>query len=139
MKITGLEERIFNNSSELSESIFDCWNLVEKHSDEEKLKFHGLSSANLCRWILDYKLGQQLRVGSYGVVYKGTWKGIPVMVKRFVKQLLNERHILDFRAEIAFLSELHHPHIVSVIGMPTYPSIHPLEVVLPTLLQQVLA
>ncbi len=56
-------------------------------------------------------------MGSYGVVYKGMWKGVDVAVKRFIKQQIDERLMLEFRAEMAFLSELHHPNIVLFIGM----------------------
>jgi class 3 adenylate cyclase len=78
-----------------------------------------LTSANLCRWIIDYnevQVGQQIGLGSYGVVYKGKWKGVDVAIKRFIKQKLDERRMLEFRAEMAFLSELHHPNIVLFIG-----------------------
>lgn len=78
-----------------------------------------LTSANLCRWVIDFKeiqLGKQLGMGSYGVVYRGKWKGVEVAVKKFVKQKLDERCMLEFRAEMAFLSELHHPNIVLFIG-----------------------
>jgi hypothetical protein len=78
-----------------------------------------LTSANLCRWVIDFNeiaLGQQVGMGSYGVVFKGKWKGVEVAVKRFVKQKLDERRMLEFRAEMAFLSELHHPNIVLFIG-----------------------
>jgi serine/threonine protein kinase len=78
-----------------------------------------LTSANLCRWIIDFNevaLGKQVGLGSYGVVYKGKWKGVDVAVKRFIKQQLDERRLLEFRAEMAFLSELHHPNIVLFIG-----------------------
>ncbi len=54
--------------------------------------------------------------GSYGVVFKGKWKGVEVAVKKLVKQKLDERVLLEFRAEMAFLSELHHPNIVLFIG-----------------------
>jgi serine/threonine protein kinase len=55
-------------------------------------------------------------MGSYGVVYRGKWKGVDVAVKRFIKQKLDERRMLEFRAEMAFLAELHHPNIVLFIG-----------------------
>lgn len=77
-----------------------------------------LTSANLCRWIIDYgeiQVGKQVGLGSYGVVYRGRWKGVDVAVKRFIKQKLDERCMLEFRAEMAFLSELHHPNIVLFI------------------------
>jgi len=78
-----------------------------------------LTSANLCRWIIDYgeiQVGKQIGLGSYGVVLRGKWKGVEVAVKRFIKQKLDERRMLEFRAEMAFLSELHHPNIVLFIG-----------------------
>ncbi len=55
-------------------------------------------------------------MGSYGIVYRGKWKGVEVAVKKFIKQQLDERRMLEFRAEMAFLSELHHPNIVLFIG-----------------------
>ncbi len=50
------------------------------------------------------------------MVYYGRWKGIEIACKRFIKQKLTERRLLEFRAEMAFLSELHHPNIVLFIG-----------------------
>ncbi|ELR11092.1 serine/threonine protein kinase, putative [Acanthamoeba castellanii str. Neff] len=50
------------------------------------------------------------------VVYCGKWKGVEVAVKQFIKQKLNEQRMLKFRAEMAFLLELHHPNIVLFIG-----------------------
>src|SRR5690606_26610716 len=78
-----------------------------------------LTSANLCRWIIDFaeiQVGKQVGLGSYGVVYRGKWKGFDVAITRFIKQKLDERRMLEFRAEMAFLSELHHPNIVLFIG-----------------------
>jgi len=37
-------------------------------------------------------------------------------VKKLIKQKLSEKHMLEFRAEVAFLSEMHHPNIVLFIG-----------------------
>ena len=76
-------------------------------------------SANLCRWVLDFKhltLGKQIGAGSYGLVYKAKWKGVEVAVKRFIQQKLSERQMLEFRAEVAFLAEMHHPNIILFIG-----------------------
>jgi serine/threonine protein kinase len=55
-------------------------------------------------------------------VLRGKWKGVEVAVKRFIKQKLDERRMLEFRAEMAFLSELHHPNIVLFIG--THRTLH---------------
>jgi len=78
-----------------------------------------LNSANLARWIINFKqleLGKQIGVGSYGVVYRAKWKGVDVAVKKFMKQKLPEKRMLEFRAEVASLSELHHPNIIMFIG-----------------------
>jgi serine/threonine protein kinase len=61
----------------------------------------------------------QVGLGSYGVVFRGKWKGVDVAVKRFIKQKLDERRMLEFRAEMALLAELHHPNIVLFIGTRT--------------------
>jgi hypothetical protein len=77
------------------------------------------------RWIIDYKeiqMGKQVGMGSYGLVYRGRWKGIDVAVKRFIKQKLTERRLLEFRAEMAFLAELSHPNVVLFIGTCPPPS-----------------
>jgi len=65
---------------------------------------------------VNHLVRMQIGTGSYGVVFKGTWKGVDVAVKRFIKQNLDERRLLEFRAEMAFLSELHHPNIILFIG-----------------------
>lgn len=78
-----------------------------------------LTSANLCRWVIQYEeieVGEHIGTGSYGIVYRGKWKGLDVAVKRIIKQKLDERTMLEFRAEMAFLSELHHPNIVLFVG-----------------------
>jgi len=70
-------------------------------------------------WIIDYKdiqVSKQVGAGSYGIVYRGRWKGIDVAVKRFIKQKLTESRMLEFRSEMAFLSQLHHPNVLFVIG-----------------------
>jgi hypothetical protein len=78
-----------------------------------------LVSANRCRWVIkaeELHLEEHMGMGSYGMVYRAKWKGIDVAVKRFIKQKLDERTMLEFRAEVALLSELHHPNIVLFIG-----------------------
>jgi class 3 adenylate cyclase len=61
-----------------------------------------LNSANMCPWIIDYSKvtvydDKPLGSGSYGVVYRGKWQNVDIAVKRFIKQTMNERHILEFR------------------------------------------
>ena len=40
-------------------------------------------------------------------------------VKRFIKQKLDEPRMLGFRAEMAFMSELHHPPTLSSLSVPS--------------------
>lgn len=98
------------------------WTPVVGETEFQEDKF--LTSANMCRWIIDFEdiqIGRQVGMGSYGIVFEGKWKGVPVAVKRFIKQKLDERHMLEFRAEMAFLSQLHHPNIVLFIGLTSNP------------------
>lgn len=60
----------------------------------------------------------QLGMGTYGLVYKAKWKGVNVAVKRFIKQKMDERLMLEFRSEAAMLANLHHPNLVLFIGIP---------------------
>jgi len=126
----GLEGRFFggagrrlneeNDAKEDSESDDlhsegELMGLEENQTREESF----LASANLCRWIINYKeiqLGKQVGTGSYGIVYRGSWKGVEVAVKRFIKQKLSEKLLLEFRSEMALLSDLHHPNIVVFVG-----------------------
>lgn len=125
LKVRGLEARFFggisyHSESDLTESSRDDsariqTNIGDEIHEEEKF----LVSANLCRWIIEYddiQLREQLGMGSYGIVFKGKWKGMDVAVKKFINQRLEERRMLEFRAEMAFLSELQHPNVVVFIG-----------------------
>nr|UDO47013.1 serine/threonine protein kinase [Pandoravirus massiliensis] len=78
-----------------------------------------LGTSIACRSVLSYNeivMGEQIGAGTYGVVHRGKWKGVDVAVKRFVKQRLDESQRIDFRAEVAVLSEARHPNIVLFIG-----------------------
>nr|WIL04199.1 serine/threonine-protein kinase/receptor [Cedratvirus lena] len=112
LKIRGLEARFFEKHS------FFCSDEEERTLSPNKEDAF-LAGANLCRWIIDYdeiSLGKQIGQGSYGVVYEGRWKGVHVAVKRFVKQKMDERDLLEFRAEVALLSQLQHNNIITFVG-----------------------
>ncbi|AQN68650.1 protein tyrosine kinase (PTK) family protein [Saudi moumouvirus] len=105
-------ENVVSESNMSDKSTRDMMDIVAKENAF-------LTTANMCRWIIDYKeiqMGKQIGQGSYGIVYNGKWKGVEVAVKKFVKQKLTEKQMLDFRAEVALLSELSHPNIVVFIG-----------------------
>ncbi|AGF85754.1 tyrosine kinase family protein [Moumouvirus goulette] len=121
LKIPGLESRFFggatfdNDNSDLDKS--DSQVIHSRVGDEDNF----LTSANICQYIIDYQninldTDKQLGIGSYGIVYRGNWKGINVAVKKFIKQKLPEKQMLNFRAEVSFLSKLKHSNIILMIG-----------------------
>nr|WIL03466.1 serine/threonine kinase [Cedratvirus plubellavi] len=117
LKIRGLEARFFEKASVFSyDDDEEGGEPVLKNKEDDFL-----ASANLCRWVINYdeiSLGKQVGQGSYGVVYEGKWKGVHVAVKRFTKQKMDERNMLEFRTEVAFLSQpqLQHPNIITFVG-----------------------
>eukprot|EP01087_Luapelamoeba_hula_P014010 TRINITY_DN4045_c1_g1_i2.p1 TRINITY_DN4045_c1_g1~~TRINITY_DN4045_c1_g1_i2.p1 ORF type:complete len:1175 (+),score=133.84 TRINITY_DN4045_c1_g1_i2:590-4114(+) len=115
----GFLQSTLNSSSESDVTDYSSNSIALRSLKDTNPTESYINSANLCRWVIDYdhiKVGKQVGMGSYGMVYKARWKAIDVAVKRFMKQQLSERHLLDFRAEVAFLSEMHHPNIVLFIG-----------------------
>jgi len=64
-----------------------------------------------------WEVHSQLGKGAYGVVYKGTWRGLEVAVKRIIFQLLSgpegESSRRTALREAAFNATLHHPNIVT--------------------------
>nr|UMO80375.1 Serine/threonine protein kinase [Pandoravirus aubagnensis] len=92
-----------------------------RHRERADMTRHYVTSADMVRWIIDFAdititQPEPIGAGSYGVVYRGRWKGVDVAVKRLAKQRLTERRALDFRAEVACLSELSHPNVVLFVG-----------------------
>jgi hypothetical protein len=45
-------------------------------------------------------LGQRIGIGSYGEVYKGSWRGTEVAVKRFLEQNLSPQLVQEFKDEV---------------------------------------
>jgi tRNA A-37 threonylcarbamoyl transferase component Bud32 len=67
-------------------------------------------------------LGPRIGIGSYGEVYKGTWRGTEVAVKRFLEQQdLSPQLVQEFRDEVAMMARLRHPNIVLFLGAVTRP------------------
>ncbi|GIL51430.1 hypothetical protein Vafri_7415 [Volvox africanus] len=58
-------------------------------------------------------------IGSYGEVYRGTWRGTEVAIKRFLEQNLSQVTIKEFRDEVMIMSKLRHPNIVLFMGAVT--------------------
>jgi len=61
--------------------------------------------------------------GSFGIVYRGTWRSTPVAVKQLNDLALNdEKALADFRTEAEILKNLrNHPNVVLFIGITSPP------------------
>eukprot|EP00741_Cyanophora_paradoxa_P015083 tig00020848_g14554.t1 len=64
-------------------------------------------------------LGSKLGEGSYGIVYRGNWRGTTVAIKKLKSESLQGSLLQDFRAEIAILGKLRHPNILLYLGAST--------------------
>jgi hypothetical protein len=94
-----------------------------EQSDSElgQLKRVAIGSANACRYIVDHAdltlSDQPAGQGGYGWVYRGTWRGVDVAVKRMARNRFDEESRLQFREEAALLARMRHPHVVLFIGV----------------------
>jgi len=69
----------------------------------------------------EVKMTQKLGEGTFGVVYKGDWRGSSVAVKVMKMQNVTEQALLEFRKELNILSRLRHPNVVLLMGACTSP------------------
>jgi len=62
--------------------------------------------------------------GGFGDVYKATWLGTMIALKRFKKRTMNRSALKDFIKEIEMLNQLRHPNIVLYMGVAIDPQNH---------------
>lgn len=69
----------------------------------------------------DIKLDKELGRGAFGIVYKGSWRGTPVAIKRCSN--MNEEQIAEFIGEATFMIKnvRPHPNIVQFLGAALKP------------------
>ncbi|DBA03630.1 TPA: hypothetical protein N0F65_006809 [Lagenidium giganteum] len=64
----------------------------------------------------DLKLQKIIGAGAFGEVIKGTYCGTPVVVKRMLRNKIDENNMRMFGEEIQLMMNLRHPNIVQFIG-----------------------
>lgn len=64
----------------------------------------------------DLKLEKIIGSGAFGEVIRGTYCGTPVVVKRMLRNKIDENHLRMFAEEIQLMMNLRHPNIVQFIG-----------------------
>ncbi|KAK9918746.1 hypothetical protein WJX75_006516 [Coccomyxa subellipsoidea] len=69
----------------------------------------------------EIELGPRIGIGSYGEVFRGSWRHTDVAVKRFLEQDLSPQLMAEFRAEVALMQRLKHPNVVLFMGACTQP------------------
>lgn len=64
----------------------------------------------------DLKLQKIIGAGAFGEVIKGTYCGTPVVIKRMLRNKIDENNLRMFGDEIQLMMNLRHPNIVQFIG-----------------------
>ncbi|KNC54854.1 TKL protein kinase [Thecamonas trahens ATCC 50062] len=59
--------------------------------------------------------------GAFGQVFRGKWRGAPVAIKMLSMRTLDAQQLDDFRREAAIMTQLEHPHVVSMMGISSQP------------------
>eukprot|EP00210_Caulerpa_lentillifera_P007300 g6978.t1 len=58
----------------------------------------------------------RLAVGSYGEVFKGTWNGTDVAVKKLLEQDVSSVMLEEFLSEVKIMKRLRHPNVLLFMG-----------------------
>ncbi|GAX75441.1 hypothetical protein CEUSTIGMA_g2885.t1 [Chlamydomonas eustigma] len=76
-------------------------------------------------WEINHReltFGPRIGIGSYGEVYKGTWRGTEVAIKRLLEQNLSASTVREFRDETSIMARLRHPNVVLFMGAVVQPN-----------------
>lgn len=69
----------------------------------------------------DLVIGERIGIGAFGEVFKGTYNGQGVAIKKLLRQNMSDEDFGDFIAEVRFLSQLHHSSILRFVAACTTP------------------
>jgi serine/threonine protein kinase len=106
----GGEKRLHDHLNELAAALAPKVKMVVR----EVVAIHEIHQGDVSVLM---KLGE----GSFGDVFKGTWRGQPVAKKQLKN--LNHQEFLKLKREGALLMRVLHPNIVTLFGMCTNPAV----------------
>lgn len=90
------------------------------------LKNKNFSEWEIPPWELRVNTDQMVGKGSFGTVYKGTWRETPVIAKVAHKEIGDIQKALCIR-EFETLTKVHHPNVVQLLGYVSEPFIIVME------------
>ncbi|KAG1666847.1 hypothetical protein FOA52_009471 [Chlamydomonas sp. UWO 241] len=64
----------------------------------------------------DLDVQDQIGGGGFAIVYRGTWKGTPVAIKKWFDPTATEQMEQEFREEVMTLQSLRHPNVLQFLG-----------------------
>ncbi len=67
--------------------------------------------------------GDFVAEGGFSEIYRGTYKGRAVAIKKLKTWLLGDETLLEFQKEAEVLASLYHPNILVMVGITTFPSL----------------
>ena len=69
----------------------------------------------------DIKLGERIGRGTFGEVYKGTWRGAIVAVKKLTTTTVSEEFVQEFEKEVSLMRNLRSPNVLQFLGSSFQP------------------
>ncbi len=63
----------------------------------------------------------QIGGGGFSLVYRGTWLGTPVAIKKWFDPNITDELVQEFRAEVMTLQALRHPNVLQFLGACSKP------------------
>jgi serine/threonine protein kinase len=71
----------------------------------------------------DLDIGDMVAEGGFSEIYRGSYKGRSVAIKKLKTWLLGEDTLLEFQKEAEVLASLFHPNILVMVGITVFPSL----------------